>query len=200
MAGIPSSTDVVFADLRDALAELRDSRSSPREVRRAFVRFVDLTQRLTSAMRTDYSRTGRGAWAASEFAGWSPVTDYFKWLRNQDQHDTPIRVSVHERRFYAVPGFDGELFPVEGTWVLGDQLADRPPDGITFYPTDPLTGKALDPVAPVRIEYQYLVQPHSEDSRLRLQAIGTTDLHWLSTECFAVLEKYHAFYVSRAGT
>jgi hypothetical protein len=51
----------VFADLSDAYAALVASQHSPREVRRAFVRFVDLSQKLTSAMRKDFSRLNLGS-------------------------------------------------------------------------------------------------------------------------------------------
>jgi hypothetical protein len=40
---------LVYADLRDALADLHDARGSPKRVRRSFSRFVELSQRLTSA-------------------------------------------------------------------------------------------------------------------------------------------------------
>jgi hypothetical protein len=190
----------VFADLRDAFHALEAARGSPKEVRRAFSRFVDLTQRLTSAMRTDFSHVKGRRWEAKSFAGWNKITEFFKWLRNEDQHELPIRISVHERRFYELPGFPDKLFPFEGTWTLADQMTDDHPDGITFYPVDPATGKQLDPVAPVRVEYQYLIQPHSEAARSRLHEIGTTDVHQLSGACFAVLADYHEYFSASLAT
>ena len=195
----PTNASLVFADLRDALQALEAARGSPKDVRRAFSQFVDLTQRLTSAMRTDFSRLKSARWDAAAFPGWNKVTDFFKWLRNQDQHELPIRISVHERHFYAVPGHPGRLFPFDGTWTLADQLADAPPQGITFHPIDPTTGRHLDPVPPVRVEYQYLVQLHSEAVRKRLHAIGTTDVHQLSAACFAALSEYHDYFLAKLG-
>lgn len=197
---LPNNASIVFADLRDALQALEAARGSPKQVRRAFSRFVDLTQRLTAAMRTDFSRAKAGRWNAASFAGWNQVSEFFKWLRNQDQHQLPIRISVHERRFYAVPGDPTRLFPFEGTWTLADQLTDDHPDGITFYPVDPSTGAQLDPVPPVKVEYQYLVQPHSEAALKRLRAIGTTDVHQLSAACFAVLSEYHDYFFAKLAT
>lgn len=189
-----------MADLEDAIQALEAARGSPKDVRRAFSRFVDLAQRLTSVMRTEFHRTTGGKWNAGSFTGWNNVTEFFKLLRNYDQHDSPIRISVHERRFYEVPGFSGRVFSFEGTWVLADQLDDDLPDGITFTPIDQATGAALPPIAPVRVEYQYLIQWPSEESRLLLQSIGTTDVHQLSADCIAVLREYHAHYISALGT
>jgi hypothetical protein len=197
---IPSNTSIVFADLADALADLEAARGSPKEVRRAFSRFVDVSQRLTSAMRKDFSRERGSQWDAASFPGWDKVTEFFKWLRNQDQHEPPIRISVHERRFYAIPGQPGRLFPFEGTWNLADQLADTHPSDITFYPIDRATGEQMPPEDPVRIEYQYLIQPHSNAARSRLRDIGTTDVHQLSSRCFAVLNDYHEFFLRQLGT
>lgn len=190
---------LVFGDLRDALHDLDAARGSPKQVRRAFSRFVDLTQKLTSAMRTDFSRVKGAQWSAAAFNGWNNVTEFFKWMRNQDQHDLPIHISVHERHFYELPNQPGQLFPFEGTWNLSDQMTDQLPGGITFYPTDPATGEAKEPIAPVRIEYQYLVQLSSEPIRKRLQVIGTTDVHQLSAACFAVLSQYHDHFLVQIG-
>jgi hypothetical protein len=193
-------TSIIFADLRDALQELDAARGSPKEVRRAFSRFADLTQRLTAAMRKDYSELKGEHWRAASFPGWNDVTNFFKWLRNQDQHGVPIRISVHERHFYPLPGRPGEAFPFEGTWTLEDQLADTPPQGaITFNPVDPSTGATLDPVPPLRIEYQYLVQLSSEALRKRLQTIGTTDMHLLCARCFETLVWYHEYFLAKLG-
>jgi hypothetical protein len=46
-----TDVDVVFFDLRDTAQGLDAVRSIPREVRRAFSRYVELFQRLTSAIR-----------------------------------------------------------------------------------------------------------------------------------------------------
>jgi hypothetical protein len=193
----PLAADLVFADLRDALADLEASRGSPKQVRRAFSRFVDLSQRLTSAMRTDFSRLRGRKWEARSFSGWHDVTEFFKWLRNEDQHELPIYISVHEKRFYEIPGHPGELFPFEGTWVLSDQMLEGLDLGtINFYPMDPSTGESHGPVEPVRIEYRFLLQPHSDTARKRLQQLGTTDVHELSARCFEVLTSYHEHFLS----
>ena len=193
-------TDLVFADLEDALHALDDARGSPKKVRRAFSRFVELTQRLTAAMRKDYMRIRGGAWAAKEFPGWNAITDAFKWLRNEEQHAAQIRISVHERHFYPHPLKPGELMTVEGTWVLGDQLWDTPSGGVMkYHPVDPDTGQPLPPAVPVRVEYLYLVQPHSEEARERLRASGTTDMHALAAAVFHVMQEYHAYFHLRLG-
>ncbi len=193
-------SDLVFADLEDAFAALDTARGSPKDVRRAFSRFVDLTQRLTAAMRKDFKRIKSEEWSASDFTGWNKVTAFFKWLRNQDQHNTQIRISVHERQFHPHPLKPGELMKIEGTWVLDDQLLDRPSGGvISYHPVDLQTGETLPVATPVRVEYLYLVQPHSEDARERLHDIGTTDIHVLAASAFSVLEQYHVYFHARLG-
>jgi hypothetical protein len=176
---------------------LDKARTSPREVRRAFSRFVDVSQRLTSAMRKDFSKMGLGKWEAESFSGWNDVTEFFKWLRNQEQHDLPIYISVHEKRFYEIPAQPGRLFPFEGTWVLSDQLLDELHRGrINFYPNDPATGQSLGPVEPVRIEFRFLIQPRSVKARVRLARLGTTDLHDLASRCLEVLTRYQECFLS----
>jgi hypothetical protein len=195
-----NDADLVLADLRDALHALHQARGSPKEVRRAFSRFVDLSQRLTAAMRKDFARLRHEPWQAKSFDGWNKVTEFFKWLRNQDQHETSIRISVHERHFYANPLKPDELFKVEGTWVLTDQLVDTPSGGVMkFRPIDLATGRARPAAEPVLVEYQYLVQPHSESARARLQEIGTTDMHILADAAFRILEAYHTYFLECLG-
>lgn len=192
-------TDLVFADLNDAKQSLDEARGSPREVRRAFSRFVDLTQRLTSAMRTDYSRLKDGKWEAKEFSGWTVDTDFLKWLRNKDQHAGQIYISVHQRNFYRLAVLGDRLLAFEGTWVLIDQLTSEIPSGISFYLPDPATGAISDEVVlPVRTEFQYLFQPRTLEAREWLQKVGNSDIHQLAERAIAVLRTYHGFFHARA--
>lgn len=189
---------LAFNDLRDAVADLEAARGSPKRVRRAFTQVVDLSQKLTSAMRKDYTRAKGGKWEGKRFTGWNSVTEFFKWLRNQDQHSDVIYISVHERRFYENPRKPGELFPFEGTWVLSDQMADGLALGqINFYPIDPSTGESKSSaVPPTRTEYQYVFQPRSPEARSKLKLVPTTDVHQLSLQCLAVLEQYYEFFLA----
>lgn len=199
MTSTPES-DLVFTDLSDAIGALEQARGSPKEVRRAFSRFADLTQRLTSAMRLDYSRVKISNWNATAFIGWNTVTDFFKWLRNEDQHGDQSYISVHERRFYPVDRTESKLFVFEGTWNLIDQNTDQPPDGITFHPVDPETGSISDVVvSPVRIEHFYILQARSNEATSRLRQAGTSDVHLLSRSCFDTLSQYYAFFLQQTG-
>lgn len=196
----PTDTSLIFSDLRDALAALEVARGSPKDVRRAFSRYVDLTQRLTSAMRKDFSSLRQEKWAASSFTGWNNITAFFKWLRNEDQHAAPIYISVHERRFYRIFPDQEQLFVFEGTWVLNDQMTEAPPDGITFHPANPVTGSIFEAIVePVCIEYQYLLQPRTQEAQAQVQLAGTSDVHQLSNACFIVLSKYHEHFKHATG-
>lgn len=73
-----SDVEVQYADLVASHDDLAAARKSPVKVRRAFSRFVDLTQELTAAMRREFkARTGLD-WQASDFPGWNSVTDLFQ--------------------------------------------------------------------------------------------------------------------------
>jgi len=62
---------VVYQDLADAFAELSSESTSPKAVRRSFANFVDLSQKLTSHMRKEYSEKKGKPWVASDFGGWN---------------------------------------------------------------------------------------------------------------------------------
>ncbi len=195
-------TDLVFADLHDAKRALDEAKGSPRDVRRAFSRFVELTQKLTSAMRTDFSRLKNAKWNAKEFRGWTVDTDFLKWLRNEDQHAAQIYISVHQRNFYRLESLGEKLFVFEGTWVLVDQMASEVPasGNISFHLPDPVTGGISDVVvSPIRIEYQYLFQPRTAEAKEWFHKIGNSDIHQLAERALPVLDAYHEYFHAQVG-
>lgn len=203
----PLDSPLVFADLADAHSTLVGSRSSPREVRRAFVRFVDLSQKLTSAMRKDFSKLGLGNWEASKFQKWTPVTGLLKHLRNEDQHGHQIYISVHERRHFPIPenlppGFAkpaSNTFVVEGTWELTDQLLRDPPEGIETFEINPMTGQPTGkPMPLLKLERLYVLQARSEKTRELIAAARLIDVHEISAAAFSTLTEYFEFFRNSA--
>lgn len=199
----PLDASLVFADLGDAHATLVASRKSPREVRRAFVRFVDLSQKLTSAMRKDFSRLNLGSWEASKFQGWTPVTELVKHLRNEDQHGQQIYISVHERRHFPVPenlppGLArpaSSTFVFEGTWELTDQLLEDPPDGIETFEVDPMTSQPTGrPMPLLKLERFYILQARTDRTRQLIADAGLIDVHAISASAFSTFGDYFAFF------
>ena len=188
-----SDVDLIFADLQDALTELEAARSSPKQVRRTFSRFVELTQRLTSAMRREAkSKTGTD-WQASQFSGWNKITALFKDLRNEEQHERQIYISVHETRYYEIFGTEGGRVAFSGTWQLTDQLSERPPDGLRLFDSDPETGEMTKTeLLHCDISYSYLIQPREDKLAARLRTIGSADLHELSRRCMITLHDHVA--------
>lgn len=204
-----TEASIVFADLCDAHAALERARHSPKDVRRAFSRFIELSQKLTSAMRKDTSRLGIGAWEASSFEGWTPITALLKYLRNEDQHGDQIFLSVHERRHFPIPtnlppGFNvepGRTFIFEGTWQLNDQLLEQPPDGITTFEVDPLTGQPTGrKMESLKIERIYILQPRSDKARQKIADTGTTDVHEIADSALNTLRKYFEFFCKKTDT
>ena len=110
----PSIVAVAFRDLADVYGELSSGSTSPIAVRRSFARFVDLSQKLTSYMRKEYSATKGEKWDASAYGGWDDITDLFKQLRNDDQHDRPVSIVVEETQYFRVFE-DGPLIAFSGT-------------------------------------------------------------------------------------
>lgn len=187
--------DLVFADLQDALTDLEAGRSSPKQVRRAFSRFVELTQRLTSAMRREAKSKAGIDWQASRFGGWNKVTALFKDLRNEEQHERQIYVSVYETRYYEPFGSGNGRIALSGTWQLTDQLSERPPDALRMFDSDPETGETTRNELPhCDISYSYLIQPREDKLAARLRAIGSADLHELSRRCMFTLHEYYYFF------
>lgn len=193
--------DLVFGDLRDALAALKNASGSPKDIRRALSRFVDLTQRLTSAMRRDYSKLKAGEkWVASSFPGWDDVTDLFKWYRNEEQHVDQIYIAVRERRKYLVAPDSTSYLVWEGTWNLSDQNADEPPNAMLLCEADPVTGRMTNvALPPAQVENTYLFQARSKEAAERLRLVKTADVHRLSQSCFETLSQYYAFFKERTG-
>lgn len=194
------AVDLVFTDLRDAFADLRSAAHSPKLVRRAFSRFVDLTQRLTNVMRKDYKALTGERWSATDFPGWTETTTVFKQLRNDEQHELPLHVSVEETRYYQVaPGID-QFFVMSGVWALTDQLANNPPEGMALHLGDPQTGAMLpDPLQVSRITYRFLLQPRDDIQKTLIQQLTSTDVIEMSNECMVTLAQYHALYGAKVA-
>jgi len=206
VAAPPSDVDLVFLDLGDAVAALELARHSPRDVRRALSRYVELSQRLTSAMRKDYSRRGRGVWQAISFPAWNSKTELLKYLRNQDQHGEQVFITVHDRHYYRVPegteiaGIPGREFIVDARWQLTDQTLDRPPEGleVKLFDTGTPPG-AGDILLPGRTDSSFVLYPRTPEDEQRVARAGVTDLYQFVHETFATLRAYYEFYQSAVG-
>ena len=201
-------TDVVYRDLQDSLTDLELARGSPKDVRRAFSRYVELSQRLTSAMRKDFSRVLNKKWEASTFTGWSPQTELLKYLRNQDQHGPQVFITVRETQYYSLTkdvimtGFnDGDELIVQGTWQITDHMLTKPPEGLALYLSDsPAKKDPKDLLAPKKVEYQYVLLPRDEKDKQRFDKGNALDIHILGSDSFKVLTKYYKFFNTRIFT
>lgn len=187
-------TALTFSDLLDSLGELDEARGSPKKVRRAFTRFVDLSQRLTASMRIDHSRVASRPWDASAFPRWTGDTAFLKWLRNEDQHARPINVQVLERQHFRVDDSTNSLV-LEVTWDLQDQMSDDVPRGLQVFASEHgELGRKDFALAVERTEYQYLLKPRSDVARAKLESLKSADLHELALRSMDVLSDYHEFY------
>ena len=201
-----SDVDLVYLDLCDALRSLEAVRSSPREVRRSLSRYVELSQRLTSAMRKDYGKRSLGRWAASTFSEWTPATQLLKYLRNQDQHGDQVFITVHDRHYYDVPddvdiaGLPARQFIVDSRWQMDDQMLDRPPHGLEVSLSEPsLKPKPTDLLLPTRIASSYVLYPRSAEDAKRIADAGVADIHEFANGTFGTLTRYYEFYRKAIG-
>jgi hypothetical protein len=196
-----SDVDLVYFDVRDALRALDEARASPKEVRRALSRFMELSQRLTSAMRKDFSKLTGEKWNASAFAEWSPATELIKYFRNEDQHGEQVFITVLDRHFYKIPdnveirGFPDREFTAESRWHMTDQMRDHPPEGIELRLSGSASAKDSGEVLlPERTESVYVFYPRSAAQERRIARAGLSDVHEFARESFATLTKYYLHY------
>jgi hypothetical protein len=193
----PSIVSVAFRDLADTYGELSSGDSSPKGVRRGFANFVDLSQKLTSHMRTEYSEKTGKKWVPSSFDDWNDITELFKQLRNDDQHDRPISILVNETQYFRVFEDDPTLTALSGTWSfsLDDQLADSPRNDLVIGYVDLNTGRPSgELISPVRKEYEFHLHPSSNKVKALLEEIGDTNVRTLSDKCFETLTAYYDYY------
>jgi hypothetical protein len=192
-----SSVAVAFRDLTDALEALSLGSVSPVTVRRNFVTFVDLTQKLTSYMREEYSEKKDQEWVASDFDGWNDVTELFKAIRNEDQHERPIFIRVNVTYYLRISEDTPDELAVSGTWQLSleDQHLDTPRDDISFELGDLQTGLPSGRrVTPTRVEYEFELFPSSKKVEALLTKLGDRNVRSLSEKCFKVLSDYYRYY------
>ena len=198
-----SDVDLVFRDLEDAYKELKDRTSSPKTMRRTFIQFVDLSQKLTSMMRKEYKQKTGKEWVADKFSGWDDTTQLLKHLRNKGQHEYTIRIQLMD--IYKIPVNDifddpdndpnPSFVVVGGKWNFGDDYDDKLPDPIKVIPADPKTGAPGDrEIKSTRREISYLLEPKTQEIKNLIQRAGSNDIHILSDHCYSVLSSYYRYY------
>jgi hypothetical protein len=199
-----SDVDLVLSDWSAALERLRDRKDSPSEIRKVFAALVELSQKLTSVMRTEFP----GKWEACLFEGWNYVSELFKTLRNHEQHRELIRQTVEEISDITVPAEDGFPEIAIGMSVhikTVDPLSEvKPSSGIVLMAADPETGRMtnrkIGHVSNQVHRYMLDVSPDSETGKKiarLLKEIGTSDVHVLAEKYDKVIRDYHKFYKSQ---
>ena len=191
---------IVFADLEDAKAALDAARGSPRDVRRCFSRYAELSQRLTSVMRKQFSSTNGRSWKASSFPHWTKDTALLKYARTQDQHATQVRISVEYlqyfsfSRFFGVELKAGDELSFSCTSLLEDQLLETNPPGVVLSDIDPTTGKSTTKIEPHRVDWRYLLMPQSDEERAIFAAASSQDVHQVVASAHSTLTRYVEFF------
>lgn len=196
-----NDVDIVMHDLRDSLKELKTFKESPKETRKSFSNFINLTQKLTSVMRKNFKN---GEWHASEFDGWNNITELFKKLRNYEEHQQILKTEIRETTSHTMtdPGWEGVTLCMSGTLKNVDPLSDKAPSAnVVMYEADPITGRMTNiPVGGKRsVSYVYNLSIPDTNKKGRsinklLEEIRNNDPVFLASKCIETLEMYYNFY------
>jgi hypothetical protein len=85
-----------------------------------------------------------GKWNASEFEGWTNITDLFKKLRNFEEHEEIIKSEIRETTSHTMTesGWEGVTLCMSGTLKNVNPLSGKAPTAnIVMYEADPVTGR-----------------------------------------------------------
>lgn len=202
-------TEVVFRDLTYAYDNVQSTYETPDKVRFWFITFVTLTQRLTATMRKEYADLTSQKWEPSAFSHWTPVTEFFKELRNVDYHELPIRIMIIQTQIYE--GFrlerdesDNEKeIPVrmhaQMDYTVEAGYEKAVPKQTDIQPIDK-EGNPMEAMVPEEIRYEYQVEGRTPKVEKLLSTTGLRNLHILATSCYETLCSYYEFYNTQLET
>ena len=204
-----NSVEIVMHDLADAHDQLKNSKHSPKVFRRSFANFVELSQKLTSMMRTDFPEKGKWKALALEFSGWNKCTEIIKELRNYDQHEDIIRTEVEVIKYHTVPAEDGcpeMTFGMKYTQEI-NPLSDSPPtDDLKLMAADPKTGRItnIEIGFTKELNYTFYLNISNDSDRGRkinrlLKQTNDPDIIQLASKSHSVLKDYYSFYKSKTS-
>jgi len=184
-----SNVEIAHQDLADSLDKLNKVKDSPSETRKAFYQFVNLSQKVTSYMRTEYKEQTGKKWEAKNFDGWNLVTDLFKELRTIDEHDEPIVLKIFYTWHYRGFGIS-----IRGYWEWDNPLDEFPNNSLEASAPNHQKGGVMEVVKPEEIEYEYVLLNDQSKVKLLMEEIGCSDIHELSKSCFEIMDSYIQFY------
>ena len=185
-----------MGDLLEAAARLEKETSSPAEVRRLFQQFVVLTQKLTSAMRKDFTRIAGRHFQASTFTGWTAVTEFFKLLRNTDLHDLPITIEMQHEKYiplpHNLPGIPPLRLVLGYNQELPTQLTTNVPQTASIEREEPNGSRINVPFSDSH--HVFIIQSRTPQVAKKLAALPTANVHMLTAECVKTLENLYHFF------
>lgn len=195
-------TYVCYKDLLYAYDELIKEKESPKRLRRKFANFVYLAQQLTGAMRKEYpKRTAGLKWDArygkNSFTGWDSVSDVFKSIRNDGQHESSIFIQVRRIYYYAVDSTCSQFVAFAATPYNIDPFLDelKEEGHYKLYLADEQTGEMTDRVINYHhMEYRFAIVPANDDTKKLLDIARNDDLYELSERYLNTLKNYYDFY------
>lgn len=200
-------SEIVFRDLTKANKKLRHKITNPDAIRRWFTEFVNQSQKLTLTMRKEYSALTKLKWEAIYFTGWTPITEFFKELRNADQHELPIRISLIQTQEYPCVeiGVDESGKEIEIPGIFSVQAGTTPEAGFEKKLPNPITVNLIEqhnidmgPIPPpTKISFEFHVEGQTPKTQEMLKGIGNSNLHELTAQCYKTLSDYYNYYKAR---
>jgi len=206
----PSSSEVVFVDLKNSYSEILVSRRYPTRFRRAFDEYVYRSQQLTEVMRREYSREVGAQWNASSFPYWNAYTDMLKAVRRATYHGIPL--VLHEYTLSVYPAVEfatdhkeiGQRQIKAGVRLIETtSFVDMPFSELLTTPRIGFPRKSIGSkspfdthIFPIKEFVSYKLQWNLLENGVRAASnrAGTTDVVRIVLRSFPILEKYYGFY------
>jgi hypothetical protein len=191
--------DIVFTDIVQVERAIAANVKSLADVRRDFAHLVALGLQLTAVMRREYSASTGAKWKSSDFPGWNAVSVLMKELRNADQHESPIRVSIKPVWYFPASQLDPSAPPELALFIASEN--DFEPDQLTPELSDrfdiwftPEGGGETVKLQHFACDFRFTVKATTPKTAALLAATGTDDLKRLAKRYVSTLKRYRTYY------
>lgn len=197
----PLDSEIALRDLEECFAKLQAEESSPVAVRRLFVEFLRQTRQVCWLLRKEYKSLTGKKWRSDDFWERNAVTKVCRELRDMNEHELPLTLTMTDMRSYLLRDLMGSAAPagrriaLRAEHVQLDPFDNEIADAAVIFPADPVTGKIrLDRRPDSQRRVQFTVAAKTPKVQAALAAAGTDDVHMLSELCHSTLTRYYAMY------
>ena len=201
------ASEIGFRDVEECFAKLQAEMTSPAAVRRLFVEFLRQVRRACWLLGKEHKSLTGKKWRSDDFWERNAVTALCRELRDMDQHELPLTLTMTDVRSYLLRDVMGEAAPpgrriaVRAEHVQLDPFDDEVPRGVEMFPADPVTGKIrLDQQLASRRRVQFTVAARTPKVQAALAKAGIEDVHMLAELCLSTLRHYYQEYRAKLAS